>query len=130
MKLLPSKKQSVASVIVSLLGLILLLIGTYGAVRTMVNMKFFDKYPTTGIYNMYGYEEREEDCEYPMTYTTPEGQPREKTDEERDAELKQKEICLSRVAASRENTQVNDVSLSLLFLFLGGGVLLTKKYFV
>lgn len=129
MKLLKSKKNSVPQVIVSLLGLILLLIGIYGGARTIVNMKFFEKYPTTGIYSMYGYMEREEDCEYPMTYSTPDGKNRPATDEEKEAEMKQKEICLSRVTSSRANARVNDVSMSLLFVLLGAGVLLSKKYF-
>lgn len=122
-------KENKLSYFVSVLALIFVLLGVYGSIRTTLNFYLFEKYPSGGVlsFNNY-YGEREEDCAYPMTYYGMEGKPREATaDEEKMAE-EQKEICLSRVAKSRETAQVNDISVSLFYLFLGAGIFIGKRF--
>lgn len=117
------------SYFVSVLALIFLLLGIYGSVRTILNFKLFEKYPNGGVLSFNNYfGEREEDCSYPMPYFTMEGQARPATPEEEKMAAEQKELCLSRVAKSRETAKVNDISISLLYLFLGAGIFVGKRY--
>ena len=122
-------KENKLSYFVSVLALIFVLLGVYGGIRTTLNFYLFDKYPSGGVlsFNNY-YGEREEDCAYPMTYYGMEGKPREATEDEEKMATEQKEICLSRVAKSRETAKVNDISVSLFYLFLGTGIFIGKRY--
>jgi len=130
-------KKTKANSFISLIGLLLLLLGVYMSVRTSANFIFFKKYPTTGVMPamtfMGGgmpYSQREEDCTmYPPTYFKPDGQPRIATSDEKKAEEQQKKSCISGVEQARETAKVNDISSSLLFIFLGVGVLVGKRYF-
>ncbi len=122
-------KENKLSYFVSVLALIFLLLGIYGSVRTALNFYLFEKYPSGGVlsFNNY-YGEREEDCAYPMTYYSIEGQTRPATADEEKMAGEQKELCLSRVAKSRETAKVNDISVSLFYLFLGAGIFVGKRY--
>lgn len=122
-------KENKLSYLVSVLALIFLLLGIYGSVRTALNFYLFEKYPSGGVFSFNNYySEREEDCAYPMTYYGMEGEPRPATSDEERMAAEQKELCLSRVAKSREQAKVNDVSVSLLYLFLGAGIFIGKRY--
>jgi len=128
------KKPQKSGSVIALIGLVLLLVGIYASVRTTINLIFFEKYPVNGVltinigaYPPY-YSQREEDCQYPMSYFTPNGEPRPATDDEKSYEKKQLEICLSGVAQARESAKINDVSMAGLFLLLGIGVLVGKRY--
>jgi len=131
-------KQTKTNAFISLLGLLLLLLGIYMSVRTGINLAFFKKYPTTGVISIgsafFGgmpYSQREEDCmmSYPQTYFNDKGQPRPATGEDKKMEEQQKKLCVSGVIEGREATKINDISSSFLFVFLGAGVLIGKRYF-
>lgn len=123
---------------VSLIGLILLLVGIYGSVKTIINFTLFEKYPSTGVLSvsfmpMYypGPGAREEDCTTMYYAPYPPGDMAKLTEEEK-KEMKeqakvQERVCVSSVKESREQAKVNDISTSLLALFLGGGVLVFRK---
>lgn len=121
---------------ITFIGIILLLIGLYASVRTIVNLKAFDKYPQEGVISfsfggmMPPYYQREQDCTYVRTYFEINGQKtRPATDEEKAQEKRDTESCLSGIEDARERAKVNDISQSLLFLFLGVGVLVSRKIF-
>ena len=130
-------KPSKANAFISLIGLFLLLMGVFMTVRTGVNLAFFKKYPTTGVMTVampfFGgmpYSQREEDCMmYPQTYYKPDGQPRAATADEKIMAEQQKKSCISGVEQARDAAKINDISSSLLFIFLGLGVLIGKKFF-
>jgi len=131
------EKKSKTNSFISLLGLLLLLLGIYMAVRTGTNLIFFKKYPTTGVmpvtpfFGGMPYSQREEDCmmSYPQTYFKENGQPRAATKEDKKMEEQQKNLCISGVVQAREAAKINDISTSLLFVFLGLGVLIGRKFF-
>lgn len=120
-------------------AVMLILFGIYGSVRTIINMVAFDKYPQEGVYpalpilssrDYVPYYGREADCTlYPMIYYTKDGATRPATEEEKIQEKKQQENCLEQVRESREKAKINDISQSVLFLFLGAGVLIFRKMF-
>lgn len=118
------------------IGVILILIGSYALCRTLVNFVAFPKYPTTGVltFNFSGYQaysQREEDCSIPVTYYTEDGKStRKPTDEEKEQDKISEQRCLSSVAEAREAAKVNDISQSSLFLFLGVGVIVFRKFFL
>lgn len=119
---------------VTLIGLVLLLLGVYGAVRTVVNLAVFPKYPTNSVYSIpFGsvpyYGPREEDCTtMPGPFLT-DTSVKELNEEALEKEQEQsKQACLSGVVQAREQAKVNDISQSALFLFLGGGILISRKW--
>ena len=119
---------------IAFIGSVLLLIGIYAGVRTGMNVALFDKYPQNGVLsiNFNGtppYFQMEKDCSYPQTYTDKDGKSRPATVEEKNNEQEQKRLCLEGVKEARNNAKVNDISQSLFFLFLGAGILVTRKLF-
>lgn len=130
------QKKSKVNSFISLLGLILLLLGIFMSVKTGINLAFFDKYPTMGSTSLapifFGgmpYSQREEDCMiYPQIYTKMSGEPRAATEDEKKMEEVQKQSCINSVIQARETAKINDISTSLLFLFLGLGVLIGRRY--
>lgn len=129
---------------ITFIGFLLLLTGVYASMRTAINFAVFPKYPTVsvlsfGMSTIYG--PREEDCiVYPPPFTdeitisseTSVMESKQIVEEKKkmaeDQAKKQQEACISATVQARNQTKVNDISQSLLFLFLGGGVLLVRKY--
>ncbi|MDB5204910.1 MAG: hypothetical protein JWP09_938 [Candidatus Taylorbacteria bacterium] len=130
------------------IGVILILAGIYGVARTSINVLAFDKYPQEGVYPalpffqqpVYAptpYYGREGDCiannsiVYP-TYDAS-GRPVVQTEAEKAEAQKnldiQKQNCLDGVKESRDKAKINDISQSLLMLFLGAGVVAARKIF-
>lgn len=120
---------------ITFIGLMLVLLGLYGSARTAVNLVAFDKYPLGGVLsfnigNMPApYFQQEKDCNYPQTYYDNNGKIRSAAPEEKVNEQVQKQQCLDSVKETRNQAKINDISQSLLFLFLGIGVLATRKIF-
>lgn len=130
------KSESMANTWITFIGVILLLIGIYGTTRTIVNLKVFEKYPQTGVLSLnlggYGttYYQREEECTYPRTYYTMDGlKVRPPTPQEKEQEKTDIRNCLTGVFEARQSAKINDISQSFLFLFLGIGVLVTRRIF-
>jgi hypothetical protein len=131
------------------IGVILLLIGVYFSLRTIINFAAFEHYPQTGVdlsmpwkeYAPVGYQ-REEDCEVSYIYTpslyyradgvTPRPATKEETElveqQKQQYEL-QKQSCIAGVVEMRNVAKINDISQSLIFLLLGGAVLLYRRLF-
>ena len=116
------------SYFVSVLALVFLLLGLYGSVRTAANLYLFERYPNGGVLSFSNYSQREEDCIYPLTYFDADNKARIATEEEKKIGEEQKQMCLLSVAKSRENAKVNDISISLFYLFLGVGIFVGKRY--
>jgi len=118
------------SYFVGVLALFFLLLGVFGSVRTLTNVYLFEKYPNGGVLSFNGnFMQREEDCQsYPMSYFDNKGQTRLATQDEKKLADEQKQICLSSVEKSRENAKINDISISLFYLFLGTGIFIGKRY--
>lgn len=114
---------------VSIIALLFVLIGIFVGLRTISNLFLFTKYPNSGALSFgQSYGQKEEDCAYPQTYFDYEGKPRPATAQEKQISTDQQEMCLKSVANSRHTTKVNDVSLSIFFLFIGLGLMIGKKY--
>lgn len=114
---------------IDVLALLLLLLGIYMGIRTTINLVAFDKYPSTGIltFSFSGppYSPREQDCYYPV-YGPGEGNSK-KLEELKKEEALNRKFCLEGVKEARESTKVNDISQSLLFLFLGIGLFTARR---
>ncbi len=128
-----SKEKKIPSWI-TFIGVVLLLIGIYGAVRTGINLSFFEKYPPEGILGIPWaqpyYPQREQECMYPHPYYEPDGKTtRPATPEEKENEAISTQICLDGAREARERAKINDLSQSVLFLFLGIGILTTRRIF-
>lgn len=130
------------------IGIILLLAGVYGIARTSINLLAFEKYPQEGVYPALPFfsstsymapmpYSREGDCiaNYSIIYPTYDsnGRPvtmseKEKAEAQKNLDI-QKQNCLDGVKESRERSKINDISQSLLMLFLGAGVVAARKIF-
>ncbi len=130
-----SLKESKVSAWVLFIAIILLLIGIYGGVRTGVNLLFFPKYPTSGVLSMNFvgfpvYNQNEEDCAFPQTYFTADGKTsRPATPEEKEQEKINQQNCVRSAIQARESARINDISQSILFLFLGTGLIFSRRFF-
>lgn len=136
-----NKKQSQW---LTFIGIVLLLAGAYGLLRTTINLVAFEKYPQEGVYpplpfiqaGYPPYYGREGDClvnNVPYPVYGPNGTivkqtEEEKAEQKRQLEL-QKENCLQSVRESRDKAKINDFSQSFLLLFLGAGVLAARRIF-
>lgn len=117
----------------TVIGMILLLVGIYASLRLGINLVAFDKYPQEGVIslNFAGapYFQKEQDCSYPAVYFedgTSAERPATEGEMKRDAENQR--TCLQSVADARETAKKNDISQALLFLFMGAGLLLSRRF--
>ncbi len=113
-------------------GVLSVLLGMFSAFRVGLNYKLYPgKYPTAGIFSPGYYGQREEDCIYPMgPYFTEKSVPRKPTAEETEMEKLNQERCLSQVKEARKTTEISDLNTIAFFLFIGIGVLASKKIFM
>lgn len=113
-------------------GVLSILLGLFSAFRVGINYKLYPgKYPTTGLFNPGYYGQREEDCLYPTgPYLDAKSLPRNQTAEEMKIEQLNQERCLSQVLESRRTTEIGDLTTVAFFLFIGLGVLASKKIFM
>lgn len=114
------------------IGVVLLILGIFGTLRTAINISVLDKYPTAGVLNINPfvtvptYMPRESDCYYlSAPIYDPSGNPIPGQDAQ---SLTQQENCLKGIEEDRKNAKVNDISRSLLFLLLGIGILSCTKF--
>jgi hypothetical protein len=120
---------------ITFIGIVLLLLGVYASIRTVINMTLFEKYPTEGVIslNFSGqapYSQKESDCTYPQLYYMPDGRTtRPPSADEISVQKEQQQNCLASVAQARQNAKNNDIAQSLMFLFLGTGILVSRKIF-
>lgn len=132
------KEKSSSHVWISFVGVMLLLVGIYAGVKTGINILAFDKYPQNGVLSVLNfgsssqYYQQEKDCYFTQTtYFLPDGKtPRAATSDEKVMEKKQQELCVQGVSFNRDNTKANDIGQAMLFLFLGVGILVSKKLFL
>lgn len=118
---------------VSFLAVLFLLLGVYVGLRTGLNILTMKKYPTVGVLSGVNpffppYVQREEDCYYPTPYFSLDGKSRPPTPEEKKMEEDQKKRCIDSVQAARDLAKTNDINTSVLFLFLGAGLLVSKRF--
>lgn len=133
---MPNRSQkSKVPVWITFIGLVLVLVGLYATTRTIVNLVAFEKYPQVGVLTlsftgMPQYYQQEKDCVYPQIYYSADGRTtRPGSPEEKANEKIQQRNCLEGIKDLRNQAKVNDISQSLLFLFLGLGVLASRKIF-
>lgn len=123
--------KSKAPAWITFAGVVLFLVGLYLAGRTAVNFLLFTRYPTSGVFPIntgspVSYQ-KEEDCDFSYY---PQNPDRLLTDEEFAKEqMAQNELCLASVREGRNQAKANDISQSLFFLFLGAGILASRKTF-
>lgn len=124
------KPNNILYAIISFIGIVLLLIGIYSAVKTTVNFLAFEKYPIDNGFLSFAFSpyRSETECSNPQKYYTNDGQERAATEQEKQDAKVQEKSCLSQVQDSRKSAKTNDISASILYLFLGAGILLTRKF--
>ncbi len=130
------KEHTAAYNWVTFLGIFMLLIGIFAAGRTVINMYLFPtQYPQSGVLavNIGGqqpYYQRESDCNYPPTPSyDSSGKMAPPSPEQTKIDNQNKSNCLAGVKDTREQTKINDIATSLLFLFVGFGLLVMRRFF-
>jgi hypothetical protein len=129
---IPTKTKTGMDKFILFVGVLSILLGLFSAFRVGINYKLYPgKYPTTGLFNPGYYGQREEDCTYPMgPYFDEKSMRREASAEETKMEQLNQERCLSQVKEARRNTEISDLTTEAFFLFIGIGVLASKKIFM
>lgn len=117
---------------ITFIGIVLLLIGIFASVRTLYNTTMM-AYPQSGVlyFNMSGmapYYQRASDCIQNQPYYGADGAVRESNAEEKKQQMLTQENCLKGVADAQHQAKTNDIGTSVFFLFLGVGVLLSRRF--
>lgn len=125
------------------LGLLLLLMGAYGAFRIVHVTKRGVPYPSTGVMpaNLLFdrspiYYIRETDCQaYPQVYFEADGKtPRQPAEKEKRVQEQSTQRCVQGFAEDRQKLLQYDRNLSAFLIFVGGGLVLAsrlgRRYFV
>ncbi len=127
-------KQQKSSNWISFISIVCILIGFYALARLTFNLVAYPAYPMTGVIPFFQtnqYVQQERDCQYPpMTYYNTDGNMRKATAEEMQFETQQRQMCLDTVRDARILAKTNDINFSLFFLFIGIGIVVTKKFFL
>lgn len=128
------------------LGLVLLILGIYGSLKTTVNLVAFDAYPQEGVFPFsqaeYDPMSREQDCVVNYSYTPPiyyeadgftmrQAEPAEQEYDEtyRKQQELQAQNCVSGVQDARKAALVDDISKSAIFILLAVLVLAYARIF-
>lgn len=116
-------------------GVIMLLIGIYATLRTGINLFAYKNYPSGGVIplNFSGmpfYSQNEEDCyNLPPIMTDrsvqEDGSSALSVQEQRQLDIKS---CLTSITKERDNSKTNDIAQSSLFLFMGLGLIIARKF--
>jgi len=129
-----NKNNSWVEKIINFLGYFLLLLGIYASVKTLYNHLYLKKYPLTPVinFNIFSYPDFEENCyqQFSYPYYDDKGKPRNPYKEEKELQEKNLKICLERIKKQREETKQNDVWTSFMLVFLGVGILYTKRFYL
>lgn len=118
---------------ITFIGIVLLLIGIFASVRTLYNTTMLAAYPQSGVlyFNMSGmvpYYQRASDCIQNQPYYGADGAVRESSAEEKKQQMLTQENCLKGVVDTQAQAKTNDIGTSAFFLFLGVGVLLSRRF--
>ena len=130
-----NKNNSWPEKIINFLGYFLLLLGIYASIKTIYNHLYFKtQYPLVPVVNInpFSYYESEENCyqQFSYPYYDDKGKPRQPFKEEKEMQEKNIKICLEKVKKQREQIKQNDVWISFMLVFLGGGILFTKRFYL
>ena len=125
MLMLKNKKEKTCewlSTLINFVGWLFVLIGIYAALKTSFNLIYYkDKYPVNPVIGFsFVYPRYEEDCYRPPF------------DLEDDKEKSQEYIqfCINKIKKARKETKQKDIWTSFSFLFIGGGILITKRFYL
>ncbi len=120
-------------VFVNFFGWLLFLLGIYISLKIIFNLVYFkEKYPVQPIIGYSNvFPQYEEDC-YQGTFVEI---PRKDLDlqetrnykDEMEREIKN---CISKIRKARKETKIRDIWSSFMFMFLGGGILITKRFYL
>jgi hypothetical protein len=120
--------------IINFIGWFILLLGIYATIKTSFNFVFYkNKYPTDPVIGpSFLYPKYEEECYEQFNYPlyNEKGEPRKPNKDEEIIREQQTKNCLKKIEKNREITKQNDIWISFMLVFLGGGILLTKKFYL
>jgi hypothetical protein len=130
-----NKNNSWPEKVINFLGWFILLVGIYAVIKTTYNHLYLkNNYPLTPVINLniFSYPDFEENCyqQFSYPYYDDKGKPRPPFKEEKEMQEKNLKICLERIKKQREQTKQNDVWISFMLVFLGGGILYTKRFYL
>lgn len=128
------KNQLWINKLINFLGFLFLIIGLYALIRTSYNFYFLkDKYPTSSIFSLFpSYPSSVEDCEQQYTYPLydEKGKLRSPSPYEEKERKKQVKLCLKQLKKMSQDAFEKDLWTTLFFLFLGSGILITKRFYL
>ncbi|GAB4218736.1 MAG: hypothetical protein Fur009_1230 [Candidatus Microgenomates bacterium] len=120
--------------IINFLGWLILLLGIYATIKTSFNFIYFkNKYPTDPVLGPnFSYPKYEEECYEQFNYPlyNEKGLPREPDKAEEKIRRENIKNCLKKIEKNRELTKQNDIWTSFMLIFIGAGILVTKRFYL
>lgn len=130
------KTKTTAEIWITFFGLFILLLGVFAAGRTAFNIyKFGERYPQSGVlaFNTSGtppYIQTESNCN---TMSSPSydasGKPMAPDEAQKKLDAQNKKNCLSGIEETREQVKWADIGTAVMLLFVGAGILSTRRFF-
>ncbi len=118
---------------ITFIGIVLLLIGIFASARTIYNITVMPTYPQSGVlfFNTTGmvpYYQSASDCAQTQPYYGQDGNVRQPSAEEQKQQNMTQQNCLKGVTNAQQQAKMNDIGTSVFFVFLGLGVLLSRRF--
>lgn len=118
-------------------GVIFLLMGLFMSAAILFNLTQLPAYPVAGVWpaalslnSNVPYPQRPEDCTYTQTYYSNDGVgTRQPSAEEQAANQQNQQTCLDSLSFNRQTALRQDVSIAVVFMVLGMGLLLTMPFY-
>lgn len=128
-----NKNNSWPEKVINFLGWLILLVGIYATIKTSFNFFYYKKYPVDPVIGPgFFYPKYEEECYEQNNYPffDEKGKPRKPSLEEERLRKENIKNCIKKIDKQREQTKQNDVWISFMLVFLGGGILYTKRFYL
>lgn len=118
---------------ITFIGIVFLLIGIFASARTIYNIATMPAYPQSGVlyFNTSGmvpYFQRASDCTQTQPYYGQDGTVRQPNEAEQKQQTMTQDNCLKGVTDAQQQAKTNDIGTSVFFVFLGLGVLLSRRF--
>ncbi|GIW62302.1 MAG: hypothetical protein KatS3mg090_0128 [Patescibacteria group bacterium] len=119
--------------IINFIGWFILLLGIYAVLKTTFNILYYEKYPTDPVIGFgISYPRYEEECydqnNYPLY--NEKGEIRSPSEQEKRIFQENVKRCLDKLEKNRQINKLNDIWFSFMLVFLGGGILFTKRFYL
>lgn len=120
------------STFVNYSGWLMLLLGIFFSIKFIFNLVYYKEYPLNNIFFFPFYPKTQEECYQQSFYPLYDEKGITRKPNQYEEELRKNNYnnCINQLKNNRKEAKIRDFWLAFGFIFVGGGVLLTKKLYL